>query len=463
MLLFARMETPGTFDNLFQVRSSLSGVVWPGVPDHPGALQLALQFQFERTQWWAPDELRRHQLRELAALLRHAYASMPFWRERLSACGYEPGGNVTPEWFARLPVLIRGDIREQGEALRCRDVPPAHGRVTKGQTSGSTGMPITYYGTELTRLLWHAFTLRDHLWHRRDLSGKLAAIRRGVQQSRRRGWGPSTDAAFRTGECVGYNSSTDLDAQLEWLQVEAPAYLITQAYNLFGLARRSVERGIRLPGLREARCFGGTFPDDTRELCRRAWGVPVVDIYSAEEAGYLALQCPAHEHYHAQAENLLLEILDERGNACAPGEIGRVVLTTLHNYAMPLIRYDLGDYAEAGGPCPCGRGLPVISRILGRQRNLLTLPGGRQRWPSFPSKYWSGLAPVRQLQLVQKSVEEIVVRVVAERALTAGEQARLVEALQGCLGHAFRMPVEQLGEIPRSASHKFEDFVSEIA
>ena len=128
---------------------------------------------------------------------------------------------------------------------------------------------------------------------------------------------------------------------------------------------------MRLPGLREVRTLGEASTPDLRALCREAWGVPLVDVYSAEEVGYIALQCPEHEHYHVQAESVLVEILDERGAPAPPGETGRVVVTDLHNFAMPLVRYEIGDYAEVGEPCACGRGLPVLRRIVGRVRNML--------------------------------------------------------------------------------------------
>ena len=77
-----------------------------------------------------------------------------------------------------------------------------------------------------------------------------------------------------------------------------------------------------------------------------------------------------------QAENVLLEIIDAAGNPLPPGNVGRVVITVLHNLAMPLIRYEIGDYAAFGGECTCGRGLPVLERIVGRARNMLRLPDG---------------------------------------------------------------------------------------
>src|SRR5262249_14466253 len=145
--------------------------------------------------------------------------------------------------------------------------------------------------------------------------------------------------------------------------------------------------------------------------------VEVVDSYSSEELGYIGLQCPGREHYHVQAENLLVEVLRGDGSPCVAGETGRMVVTTLHNFAMPFVRYANGDYAEVGPACPCGRGLPVLTRIAGRQRNMLMRPDGVQHWPSFPTEVWGGIAPVRQLQVVQDALDHVEVRLVLPRDL----------------------------------------------
>jgi phenylacetate-CoA ligase len=99
---------------------------------------------------------------------------------------------------------------------------------------------------------------------------------------------------------------------------------------------------------------------ETCDDCQKYWGGPVIESYSAKEAGTIALQCPEHGRLHVQSESLLLEILYESGRACAPDKIGCVVISDLHNLALPLIRYEIGDYAEAAEPCPCGRGLPTL-------------------------------------------------------------------------------------------------------
>jgi len=163
------------------------------------------------------------------------------------------------------------------------------------------------------------------------------------------------------------------------------------------------------------------------------------------------------------SEGLIVEVLDEQGNPCRPGQIGRVVVTDLHNFATPLIRYDLNDYAEVGEACPCGRRLTVLKRIVGRSRNMLLLPDGRRHWPFFGVFRFTEIAPIRQHQLIQRSREKIEVRLVADIPLTAEQEMRLIDLIQKSLGYPFELKLVYFDEkIPRGKGGKFEEFICEV-
>ncbi|MGH8617527.1 MAG: phenylacetate--CoA ligase family protein [Burkholderiales bacterium] len=440
-----------------EVRSSVQGILWPGLPAPAGAAHLALQFQLEQSQWWPEPALRLWQFRQLDVLLRHAVATVPFYAERYRGLlSPEP---VTPAGYAALPLLTRAEAQAAGEALVSRALPPAHGRHHPLQTSGSTGTPLRTLGTEITQFFWSALLLREHRWHRRHLPGKLAVIRTEVPSGTREGWGPATDPLFPTGPLASLKLDVDVERQLDWLQAEDPDYVLTFTTNAQALVRRARERGTRLPRLRELRTFGEALPEDLREEARAVWGVPVVDSYSSTEIGYVALQCPDHEHYHVQSENLLVEVLDAAGRVCAPGDIGQIVTTPLHSFATPLIRYASGDLAQVGAPCPCGRGLPVLTRILGRVRNMLRLPDGTRRWPSFPSKYWLPIAPIRQIQLVQHALDHVEVRAVCAQPFTAAQTAALQAAFAQTLRFPHRITISRVESIARNAGNKYEEFL----
>ena len=190
----------------------------------------------------------------------------------------------------------------------------------------------------------------------------------------------------------------------------------------------------------------------------------MVNIYSGQEVGYIALQCPHYEHYHVMAENMLVEVLDDQDQPCQPGQTGRVVVTTLHNFAMPLLRYEIGDYAETGHPCPCGSGLPVLTRILGRQRNLFILPDGRRRWPALElDPAMAASLPVSQFQVIQRTLQEVQVKLVAFQHLNDNEERFLRSQVSDWLGYEFNVTFTYVDSISRSAGGKYEDFRCDVA
>ena len=442
------------------VRSGIEGVAWPGIAADGAAQLLAMNFQLERTQWWTPEQLRARQLTQLRVLLRHALDSVPYFSRVLQGHDVE---RMDWQVFERLPLLERRTLQAEFDALASRRLPPGHGAVSVAESSGSTGMPIRFRTTALSHFFWEALTLREHFWHRRDFAGKLAAIRVQVDDASLPDWGAPAGSVFRTGPAAMLNVRADVATQLAWLQREDPDYLITHASNLGALAELSLRRGLRLPRLKQARTLSETLRPDLRDTVRAAWGVEVVDTYSCSEAGVIALQCPLHEHYHVQSENLVVELLRPDGSSCGAGETGEVVLTTLHNFALPLIRYRIGDYAEAGEPCSCGRGLPVLKRILGRQRNMARLPDGRTLWPSFPAAVWRSVVAVEQFQLIQREPDRIEARYVMDREMTPAEALRLTELLQERLGYPFRIDPLRVDRLERPAAHKFEDFICALS
>jgi len=436
-------------------RSSCAGVVWPALSDEHSARILALQYQLEQSQWWPQQKILDLQMQQFLQVFRHAVATVPYYRQR-----FAPWSAGISGWaqFRELPLSTRHDVQQAGAAMHSETPPPAHGAIVTTESSGSTGSPLVTRGTAWSQLMWYAFLLRDHLWHGRDLGGKLAAIRSKTSIANYPNWGLAT-SPYVTGPSVVHGVTGDLDEQLRWLAGENPEYLLSLATNVLALARRSLETGLRLPRLKQVRTYAESLRPETRAAVRKAWGVEVVDSYSSEELGYLALQCPACEDYHVQSEGVILEVLDDGGQPCRSGEVGQVVVSTLHNFAMPLLRYASGDFAEVGEPCSCGRGLPVLKRIVGRQRNMFLRPDGGQYWPSFASTVWRELAPVTQFQVVQTARDVLEFRIAAPRELSAEESQRLIAALHESLGFVYRTTLIRMPEIPRTPGGKYEDFI----
>ncbi len=439
--------------------SQLPGLVWPAVMSGEPAVVFALLAQLQHDEWLATDALAGLQARQCAALFAHARASVPYYRDVLAH-------HAAGDW-SQLPVLERATVQDAGVALRSAATPRTHGGWQLIRSSGSTGRPIEVEKTAYTGVLTKALMLREHLWHGRDFTRSFAAIRVAKQTPAAQrlpgveveGWGAETAMLAARGRGALLDLALPLGDQCAWLARLAPAYFLTYPSNLKALLGHGLEAW---PSLVHVKTLGEMVDAELRERCRTQLGVPLIDEYSAQEIGSIAIQCPLQPHYHVQAENAFVEVLKDDGGACAPGEIGRVVVTSLAEYRTPLLRYAIGDYAELGAPCACGRGLPVLSRVMGRVRNMIRLPDGRRRWPLPGDGRYAEIAPVRQYQFVQKTLSRFEARLVCERALTAGEERALVVWIRERLGHAFDIELVRVDAIARHASGKYEDFVCEI-
>ncbi|MBE0625691.1 MAG: phenylacetate--CoA ligase family protein [Burkholderiales bacterium] len=363
--------------------------------------------------------------------------------------------------------MRRRDVQRAGSSLFCTQIPYIHAPVAESSTSGSSGQPVIVKRTGVNRLMWLALTLREHFWQKRDFLGRLAVIRDDHIEGSQLdfpNWGPPASLLFETGPSHGISVRTGIARQAEWLQSINPDYLLVYPSNLVALLDLFEQRAWTLPRLRQIRTINETLTSGIRESARRVLGAGIADTYSSAEVGVVAAQCPDGGAYHVMAESLIVEVLNERDDACSPGQIGRVVVTDLQNFATPLIRYDLGDYAEAAEACPCGRGLPTLQRILGRRRNMARLPDGRLLWPGIGGLRYREIAPIRQFQFIQRELETIEVRLVSDAPLCANEEQQIGDLVRKALDFPFELQFVYFSEqIPRGPGGKFEEFVCELA
>jgi phenylacetate-CoA ligase len=455
---------------LQHLRSAMPGVVWPAVPNQATANLLALLQQLEQSQWWPQQRLLEDQLTQFAALAAHAYQHSPFFRARFDDAGLDVNQAWSATTFAKIPLLTRAELMQAAAQINCRSVPREHGNAYEVQTSGSTGQMISVLRTGTCQLFWLALSMRDHVWHRRDFSATLAVIKAMTpsmddpQIAAQTGWGHPATLLLDTGPSYAQPLSMDVARQADWLMHRDPKYLLTYPSNLAALLDEFDKRGGLPPELRQVRTIGETLSAEIRERCLQSGTIEVVDMYSSQEVGIVALQCPVSGLYHIQSENLLVEVLDDDGQPCKTGETGRIVITDLHNFATPLIRYEIRDYAEVGPTCPCGRGLPTLVRIMGRRRNMVVFPNGERHWPLLGAYRFREVALIKQYQAIQHALDDIEIRLVVDQSLTSEQQAQLTTLIHSALGHPFPLRFNYFNqELPKTRGGKFEEFISLIA
>ena len=459
-----------------ELRSSVDDVVWPPVLTGRAAEVLALHAQLEQTQWWTTMALRAHQFRQLERLVRHATAHAPATADRLRAAGIDGAADLTEGAWVRLAPMTRSDIRREGARLHAAQVPPTHGPANEIATGGSTSIPVRVRKTALDGLFWSAMNLREEVWHRTNPRGTIARLRslpsalspheraaaaspNGLMLS---DWGPPSNLLWQTGRMYLLDPARPPAEQVATLTRLAPEYLLTTASYLRLLLASVAQTGARLASLQAVWVVSEVVDDALRARCQETLGVPIVANYSAAETGYLALQCPDGPQLHIMAEDVLVEVVDADNLPCPPGARGRLLVTCLHSFAMPLLRYELGDEAVLGGPCPCGRGLPVLAEVTGRSVDHLRLPDGSSRWIDVRHYRIARNPAVIEFQLAQRSLREIEIRLVTTRPLDAAEEAEIIEAATGTIGQDFSVRVSYHAVLPRTATGKLRAFVSEL-
>jgi phenylacetate-CoA ligase len=334
------------------------------------------------------------------------------------------------QWEKRERPILKGQILTRHHLQEMKA--PRGDFVTK--TSGATGIPVEVQKTNLSKIWWNATNLREVLWHKRDLSQSFAIIRPTIEKEMvQPQWGPAFSLLGRTGPVYAHPVQGDLNG---WLQKIQPGYLMTYPSILETI---DLNRLTRLKGIKT-----------TGETLHQKHPL-IADMYSAEETGTIAIQCPDNSEVYHVMENILVEILDEQDR---PADVGRVILTDLTSHY--LYRYEVGDYAEMG-ECTCGRGLQTIKKILGRRRNRVLLPDGSTHWPRIGSLQYREVAPIKRFQMAQVDSTTLELRLIIDMPLSEKQKKALTALIHHWIGYPFDILFVYKKEFP---SGKFEEFIN---
>ncbi|MBX3744361.1 MAG: phenylacetate--CoA ligase family protein [Verrucomicrobiae bacterium] len=359
------------------------------------------------------------------------------------------------------PVLAKESLRSAPLSFVDERIDPRSLMIER--TSGSTGTPVTlYHGVEGIRAWYALFEARWRGWaglSRHDrwaiLGGQLVAPP-GRQRPPFWVW----NSPMRQLYCSTYHlSRTTAAAYAEALMVHRVTYLLGYPSALALLAGWMEEQSLSAPPLKAVLSNAEPLYTHQREVLRRVFGCPVYDTYGMSEHVGAASECESGT-LHWWPEAGVLEILrDDSDTPVLPGETGRIVCTGLLHREQPLIRYDTGDrgaVVEPGWRCPCGRTLPVLTRIEGRSDDLIRTPDGR--WIGRLDPVFKGGLPVVEAQIQQLGPDRIEVRVVPGHGYGPTAEESLRRALMERVG-AMRIEIVLVERIPRGSNGKFKAVV----
>jgi phenylacetate-CoA ligase len=384
--------------------------------------------RLQRTQWCSLDELQALQQTELAKLLEHVWQRVPHYRERFTRAGLLPSDVRRLDDLQKLPLLTRDDATQHFEARKSSGHPlPTIGKAT----SGTTGQPLVFaydagseYWRQATKLrgyAWAGYQPGDrslHFWGSPTIEAPpplkraKAALDHLIKRER------FVDCTDR--------SEPSLARLVEQLRRYRPSVLVCYAQAGVALAHHVNETRSRdWPDIAVISAAERLFPSD-RAVLQQAFGPHVFETYGNREVMLIAAECEAHQGLHLSMENLIVELVVREGGTvrpAEPGELGEVVVTDLHNYGAPFIRYLTGDLAKrrVGQRCACGRWLEMLEAVEGRTTDTLRDAEGRAVSGLFFNVLFAALAhKVRQFQVVQRKDRAIDLRIVPTSELDDG-------------------------------------------
>jgi len=416
--------------------------------------------ELEASQWMAPDELRDLQRAKLRNLLIHADRHTPFFRNRIRETGAEVRTADPFDVLNRLPLLTKDDIRASGADMLWTDAP---GGVFPYSTGGSSGEPLTFYLDRRRQAYDQAARIRTHRWFGVDIGDKEVYLWGSpVELNRTDAMRRIRDAWLNQRLLNAFDMSpARMDDYLDAIERFQPACLFGYPSSISLLAdhARAKDRNLKLSNLRAVFVTGEVCYPHHRASIDTYFDVPVVDGYGSRDAGFIAHECPEGEH-HLTAENVLVEIVRD-GRPVPVGETGEIVVTHLDAYAMPFIRYRTGDVGRLkSGRCACGRGLPLMDVVQGRQTDFLYLPDGTIKHALSVIYPLRELTEIRQFRITQHPDYDVSVDVVSANKEACITREAVLSGLRPILGPQIDINVSLVDRIASAGSGKFRYVVS---
>lgn len=403
----------------------------------------------------------------LVQLLRHCQHHVPYYAKLMA----QTGGDYTTDpmrYLQTLPLLTKTLIRQNSDALRSSDL--TQRRWIYNTSGGSTGEPVRFIQDR---------QYCDHQMAIQMLSFDWAG--RAFGQSAVRIWGSERDILqggmgwkMRTLNTLTNDryfnafrmSPERMRTFLAELNAKPPQLIVAYTQAIYELARFAEKEGIPVARQKSILTSAGTLYPFIREQIERVFGCKVFNRYGSREVGDIACECDAHAGLHVFPWGTYVEIVDEAGNPVPAGVEGNIVVTSLINYAMPLVRYAIGDRGILSPDriCACGRQGQILAKVTGRNVDAFRTKEG----VLIDGEYFTHLlyfrSWVQRFQVVQQDLSTIVFKVVKTAAdATEQELTEIVQNTRVVMGADCQVDFQFLADIPPAASGKYRYTISEVA
>jgi len=419
--------------------------------------------ELEHNQWLNTKEIEELQWIELKKLLKHAYENVPFYAKTFDEHGVIPDSIKYPDDFRKIPIIDKSIIKSNWSEMIAGNIP----NILTKSTGGSTGEPL-HFGYTRDSYQWRmAVKIRGYSWAGYKDGDKVAFL-----------WGVpvgkiSPISALKSGlhhkiqNAKYFNifnlTPKTMKAYLEEMRIYKPKHIVAYGLGMYYFAKFINDNGWSAFPVKSIILGAEKVQKDQIEVIESVFNCPVFDSYGCREFMLIASQCEHRQGMHISSDNLYVETI--KNNFQAPyGEIGEVVITDLHNYGMPFIRYKNGDLAVRGHEnCPCGRGLPLITNVEGRITDMIVAAHGKIITGLFFPHLMKEFHEVDRFQVIQEDRENLIIKIVPKDGNSNVRMETMRREIQKVLGQGMQIDFQLVREIPLTPSGKHRVTISKVS
>jgi len=428
-----------------------------------GGIRLQECENLKQQQYWPNDKITNLQTEKLNRLITHANKTSKWYQKIIADIGLDLSQHLTPNDLTKFPITTKIDIRENiQDFISSKYNADA---MPKAKTGGSTGVSLNLFFDARCQKLRNAAQIFSDSFSGWKPGVRVAAV-----------WGnPPTPRTLKQKiraflldrmiylDTMDLNPSSMGNFVTRWKQFQ-PEMIFGHSHSIYIFAKFITEQGIKDLRPKGIVATSMMLLDHEREVIENAFQCKVSNRYGCEEVGLIAVECEKHQGMHINNSHIILECLDEKNQPVAPGQAGKLVITDLNNFGMPLIRYrveDVGVLSER--KCSCGRNTPLLERLEGRVADFLKKPdGGQVAGVSLVERTLTKISGIEQMQLVQEQLHKILINRVKGPEYTLNTDVQLIAEFRLVFDESVNLVIHDVTAIPQEKSGKYRFSICKI-
>lgn len=405
-------------------------------------------------------EIKIIQQIKLNNLINHAYNNVPYYQLMLK--DYFTDHNE----FRKIPILTKDAINSNFDKLIATNLPIS--RFKKNSTSGSTGLAMKFYSDNKTDIYRHACAYRSNSWTGWRFGEPTVIL-----------WGAPSDVSRFSGiKSKIVNSSIflnttifssfdmkeiDMEKYIQRINEIKPTLIVGYPSSLSILSDFIKRNRLKVWKPKGIVTGGETLLNFQKNNIEQTFGVRVFNRYGCRDVGHIASECEQHNGLHISSDHVLVEVLDEKGNPCKPGELGEIIVTDLDNFVFPFIRYKIGDVGSIDQRiCSCGRTLPLLKSVEGRSFDIIVGTNGNKVSGNFFTLLRYEIQGITKFQVIQETKKKISISIVTDEKFDDNNKHKIIHLIKNKIGDDMEIKIKIVDNIPTTVSGKHRWIISKI-